>query len=184
MRILGLIFLIGICGKSFCQRNQPAVLDNNRYQFGMAESRIEIVDRDTIFVSKSMFKSNSTNMIEEVEKKYRGTPIYNNAWFPNCTIYLGGKATKGTVAYNLLNREVQFSTGDVNKPIAIKPDSFTVNTLKFIHLIKTVKNAHNVFYQQVFKTDRLSLYKAFECAYRPKVYGQNTSYEINSDNFE
>ncbi|MES2794580.1 MAG: hypothetical protein V4683_01375 [Bacteroidota bacterium] len=185
MRKFLIVFLLFNKFNSFSQRDRHPVMDNNRYQFGLSESTIEVLEsKDTIFVTKTKVKGNNTNTIEEVEKRYKGTPIYSNAWFPNCSIYLNGHLTKGSIAYNLLNREVQFSAGDINKALAIKPDSFSIASQKFVQLNKTVKNAHNIFYQLIFKNEKLSLYKALNCAYRPKVYGQQTGYEINTDGFE
>lgn len=184
MRIILFLFFSCISFFCYCQRNQP-VIYNNRYQFGLSESRIDVLEnKDTVFISKSSYKNTNTNNIDEVELIYKGTPIFNNAWFTNSLLYVDGLETKGNIAYNLLNKDIQFSAGDINKAVVVKPDSFVVSHHKFIHLSKVLKNAHSIYYELLYKNEKIGLYRAFTCSYRPRVDGQATSYHVKIDDYE
>lgn len=184
MRIFGLLFFVGICNNLFCQRNQPDIY-NNRYQFGLSESRIEVLEnKDTVFIVKADYKNTNNQNIEEVEIMYKGTPIFKNAWFTNSIIYVDGLATKGIIAYNLLNHDIQFSPKDISKAVVVKPDSFLLAGSTFIQLGRKSKLTNTIYYEKIFKNQKIGLYKAHNCSFRPKVDGQKTSYHVSTNDFE
>jgi hypothetical protein len=183
-RISFIVFLMGIVIKPFCQRNQP-IIYNNRYQFGQSESRIEVLEnKDTVFISKSNYKNANTQNIDEVEIMYKGTPIFKNAWFTNSTIYVDGLATKGIIAYNLLNHDIQFSPKDISSAVVVKPDSFLLAGYTFTQLGKKSKLTNTNYYEKVFNNSKIGIYKIHKCSFRPKVDGQKTSYHVSMDDFE
>ncbi|MES2794581.1 MAG: hypothetical protein V4683_01380 [Bacteroidota bacterium] len=184
MRILLLVFFTSIFGQSFGQRNQPMIY-NNRYQFGLSESRIEVLEnKDTVFITKSNYKNANTQNIDEVEIMYKGTPIFKNAWFTNSVIYVDGLATKGIIAYNLLNHDIQFSAKDISHPVVVKPDSFLLAGYHFTQLGKKSKLTNTIYYERIFKNQKIGIYKVHNCNFRPKVDGQKTSYHVSTDDFE
>ncbi len=183
------IFLKFICfclvGQWTYGQNALPILLKSRYQSGSTSSRIEVLEnKDTIFVSNFHFQNMNTNTPDIVEKKYKGTPIFKNAWFANSTIFLDGKANVGNLAFNLLNSEVQFSPTEISDAVIVKPDSFLVNNTKFIQIGKKYKLSNNRYFIPIVSTDKGEIYQHYDCSYRPKYQSQRTGYEVSADDFE
>ena len=184
MKLFLPIFLLINSIQLIGQRNQP-VLYNDKYLFGISETRIEVLEnKDTVFITKSNYKNTNNSNIEEIEKMYKGTPIFKNAWLTGSTIYVDGLATKGVIAYNLLNQNIQFSPKDIQKAVLVKPDSFLIAGISFVQLGKKLKLSNAAYYETVFKNQKIGIYKEHNCSFRPKVEGQKTPYHISTDDFE
>ena len=179
-----LLFCVVFCKTAICQYVNNYQL-KDKFQTGEAMSTIEILSNgDTVLNSKVSYKNNITNNIEINEKIFKGTPLYGNAWFTNGTIFVDGMPTKGTLAYNLVNNEVQFSIGDLSKAQIVKPDSFIVNNVKFSKLKKKYDGANTGYYQTVLNKTKLQFYRLYSCNYRPAVTGQKTGYEMSANDYE
>lgn len=167
-----------------CQNATPLLL-KDKYQAGSTTSKIEILNnKDTIFISQFHYQSANTNNPETIEKKYKGTPLYRNAWFENSTLYLDGKANKGNIAYNILLSELQFSPANMSPAIIVKPDSFEINNVKFVQFGNKIKLTKSHYYAPIAKIAKAGLYKQYGCTYRPKYSGQRTGYEVSVDDYE
>lgn len=181
---IALLFCVFFCKIAVGQHVNNYQL-KDKFQTGEAMSTIEILSNgDTVLNSKVSYKNNITNNIEINEKIFKGTPLYGNAWFTNGTIFVDGLLTKGTLAYNLVNNEVQFSLADVSKALTVKPDSFIVNNIKFSKLKKKYNGSFMGYYQSVFNKNNLQLYRQYSSNYRPAVTGQKTGYEMAVNEYE
>lgn len=174
----GILFFIS--STIFAQQNNRYQLKST-FQTGDVVSNIEIANNgDTIMVSKIALKNTITSNIEIDEKTYKGTPLLFNSWFSAGSTFLGKTLTKGNIAYNLVNKDVQISTDGLNLANSLKPDSFIVNNIKFVKV-----KVGNLGYCVLINSNiNGSLYRQFSCRYLPKVQGQKTGYELSNDIYE
>lgn len=179
-----LLFLLFYSKVMFSQiQNQPFL--KSTFQSGEVESTIEVLSNgDTVLYTKVNMKNTITNNIEVAEKTYKGTPLYGNAWFSLGIIYLNGKPQKGNIAYNLVNNDVQFSTGELSKAITMKPDSFVINNVKFKKNKSNEAALSNSYFQTIYIKNKSQIVRQYNCNYRPKNMNQKTGYELSSDNYE
>lgn len=140
------------------------------------DSRIEVrPNGDTVLVSDYLSRNVKNLSKQDFLKIYKGTPYFRNGWYP-ATLYVDGRAIKGTVAYNVLNNFVYFTVSSQMEAQPLTPKSFTVAGHEFKRYDDVYKKAYNFYYEQVASTPVVVL-KEYKCKYVPLKSNEKTGYE-------
>jgi hypothetical protein len=115
------------------------------------------------------------------EETYLGTPFFKNTSFDNELVYIDGFKTKGRVLYDLLSDKIQFSTDDFKTSNVIKPDSFTISTIKLTKLDHLFSNAYKTYYEEIYNDDYNQVFKRYICEIKSTRY-INTGYDTKTEN--
>lgn len=149
------------------------------------DSRIEVASNgDTVLVSKYEVQNNSNNTRQFFEKTYKGTPFFKNTWAPGDIYFADGSVVKGTMAYNLVNNVVYYSLGKISEAVEAKPVGFTIKDITFKKLDDTYENYLSGYFETVFGSSKVTLFKQYSCIYQPFITGDRTGYESSQNEYE
>jgi hypothetical protein len=184
MRNLIFIILFAAFFESKAQQSRERVLFMDKVSIPSSDSKIDVnANGDTILVSDFKFTNVKLQSNNDFTKVYKGTPFYNNGWFPGTVILEGGKESKGTMAFNLLTNSLFFSLGPDRNAIEVKPSEFTINGKKFRKFRNAYVAAGDIYYEQLVNGE-IEIFKQYYCKLAGTTNGEKNGYEQSQNGYE
>lgn len=141
-----------------------------------SDSRIEKnKDGQTILISEfSGQYANSANRIR-AERKYLGTPFFEDQWFMGSMYVTENNKVSGVMAYNLVTKIVYYAANEADEATEVKPNKFSLGEIIFQKL-KDVYNGAGDDYYEILSDGEPKLLKEHIGHYSPTYNGVRGTY--------